>query len=75
MLALEDLMNRRFGRALVVAHGGILQAALRCALGISPPVGDGGIWFWFRDLSYLDLVHDETKDRLTLAEFGRLPAT
>jgi 2,3-bisphosphoglycerate-dependent phosphoglycerate mutase len=71
-LATEDLMNRTFGRALVVAHGGILQAAARCVLGIALPLGDSGAWFWFRDLSHLDIAFEQESDRWTVVEFGHL---
>lgn len=72
MHALEDLLNRDFRSAIVVAHGGILQAAARCALGITAPSEVGGTGFWFKDLSHMDLAFDETKDFWYLIEFGHL---
>ena len=72
-LALAKLMNVEFSNTLVVAHGGILQAAIRNALGIPLPSGAGGVGFWFRDLSYLDVAYERTSDRWTVLSFQHLP--
>ena len=73
--ALEELMNREFGSALVVAHGGILQAATRCALGIAPPSDYYGTGFRFGDLSHLDLVFNDERDTWIVAGLSHLRET
>jgi 2,3-bisphosphoglycerate-dependent phosphoglycerate mutase len=50
--AVEQVVRRGPGRYLVVAHGGILNAALRIIIGAPFPVNFTGIWFRFSDLGY-----------------------
>jgi 2,3-bisphosphoglycerate-dependent phosphoglycerate mutase len=50
--ALERILRRGPGAYLIVGHGGILNAALRCVVGAQPPVNDLGVWFEFGDTGY-----------------------
>ena len=47
--ALEKVIRRGPGQYLVVSHGGILNAALRCVVGAQPPVSGQGVSFDFGD--------------------------
>ena len=58
MRALENVMQYQRGRYLIVAHGGILNAAIRMALGINPPVGRCGVFFNLDFTGYLHLVYE-----------------
>ncbi|MDP6042643.1 MAG: histidine phosphatase family protein [Candidatus Latescibacteria bacterium] len=51
--ALEKVIHRGPGQYLVVAHGGILSAAMRCIVGAQPPVTGQGIDFSFGDTGFV----------------------
>ena len=51
--ALENVIRRGLGRYLVVAHGGILNAAMSCIVGAQPTVSGQGIAFSFGDTGYI----------------------
>ena len=54
--AIERVVRRGPGDYLVVAHGGILNAALRGILGAPPPVNmRHGFWFALGDTAYVQL--------------------
>jgi 2,3-bisphosphoglycerate-dependent phosphoglycerate mutase len=57
-LALNSIVRAGPGRVLVVAHGGILNAALRCLMGAPAPINRAGIWFQFGDLGYAKTRYD-----------------
>jgi 2,3-bisphosphoglycerate-dependent phosphoglycerate mutase len=62
--ATEKIIRRGPGTYLVVAHGGILNAALRGIVGANPPTnGQHGIWFALGDTGYVKTVYDPTKHR------------
>jgi 2,3-bisphosphoglycerate-dependent phosphoglycerate mutase len=67
--AIEALVQRGPGRYLVVAHGGILNAALRVITGAPTPVNHQGIWFHFDDLGYARLTYTPPRHRWVLKEF------
>ena len=46
------VIRRGSGGYLIVGHGGIPNAALRCVVGAQPPVNDLGVWFEFGDTGY-----------------------
>ena len=48
-------MQSKDGAYLIVAHGGILNAAMRMILGIPLPVNWSGSSFAFRDLGFIEL--------------------
>ena len=57
-LAIEQIIRENpKGQVLVVAHGGILNAALRNVLGIYPLHNDGGVWFEFGDTGFAQVQY------------------
>ena len=67
--AVEKLVQRGEGQYLVVAHGGILNAALRTILGVVPWGNEQGIVFAFGDLGYARLTYTPGQHRWVLHEF------
>ena len=59
--AVQKVIRRGPGRYLVVAHGGILNAALRHVVGAPVPLNGQGIWFEFEDTGYYETVYKPTK--------------
>jgi 2,3-bisphosphoglycerate-dependent phosphoglycerate mutase len=59
--AIQSLVRRGPGRYLVVAHGGILNAALRHVVGAPVPLNGQGIWFEFGDTGYYEVVYSPAK--------------
>ncbi len=51
--AVEKVVQRGAGRYLVVAHGGILNAAMRMIVGATVPINYHGAWFHFADTGYV----------------------
>jgi len=66
--AVEKVIRRGPGRYLVVAHGGILNSALRVIVGTQPPVNRQGIWFSFTDTGYANLVYQPSNHIWELLE-------
>ena len=58
------------GRALVVAHGGILNAALRHIVGAPPLVNRQGIHFALADVGYACASYDLTRHLWWLTELS-----
>jgi 2,3-bisphosphoglycerate-dependent phosphoglycerate mutase len=69
-LALEKIIRRGAGRTLVVAHGGILNAALRVVCAAPLPVNGSGVWFSFGDLGYCHLTYDPGRHLWSLKELS-----
>ena len=67
--AIESLVRRGPGRYLVVAHGGILNAALRAIVGAGPFVNRQGIAFCFGDTGYARLMYDPARHLWSMLEF------
>ena len=67
--AVEKVVQRGPGNYLVVAHGGILNAALRIIMGIQPPVMGSGFWFIFGDAGYVRLIFRPEEQFWGLLEF------
>jgi 2,3-bisphosphoglycerate-dependent phosphoglycerate mutase len=65
----EKLVQRGEGHYLVVAHGGILNAALRTILGVVPWGNEQGISFTFGDLGYARLAYTPGQHHWVLQEF------
>ena len=60
--ATERVIRRGLGHYLIVSHGGILNAALRGILGMSPPLnGQHGVWFALGDTGYVKAVYTPAK--------------
>jgi len=66
--AVEKMIRRGPGRYLVVAHGGILNAALRTIVGTPPLVNGQGIWFRFGDTGYARTVYYPERHQWVLVE-------
>jgi 2,3-bisphosphoglycerate-dependent phosphoglycerate mutase len=66
--AVEKVVRRGPGSTLIVAHGGILNMALRTIVGAAPPVNRTGIWFGFSDTGYARVNYDPEKHQWVLVE-------
>jgi 2,3-bisphosphoglycerate-dependent phosphoglycerate mutase len=66
--AVESVIRRGPGHYLVVAHGGILNDALRAIVGSGPAVNASGIWFHFGDAGYASTVYTPEKHHWGLLE-------
>jgi len=67
--AVEKIVLRGPGQYLVVAHGGILNAALRAIFGAVPWGNNQGTTFSFRDLGYVRLIYIPKEHRWIVEEF------
>jgi 2,3-bisphosphoglycerate-dependent phosphoglycerate mutase len=66
--AVERLVQLGPGRTLVVAHGGILNAALRHIVGAPPPVNRQGVYFALADTGYACASYDPERHPWWLTE-------
>ncbi len=66
--AVEKVVRRGPGNYLVVAHGGILNSAMRTVVGAQPPVNRQGIWFAFGETGYVRTVYYPNKHQWVLGE-------
>ncbi len=71
LMALEWILNMKRERYLVVAHGGILNAMLRTAMGIAVPINRSGTYFKLGDLGYAELAYDPAECRWTMLELHK----
>lgn len=55
--AVEKVIRRGPGRYLVVAHGGILNSALRTIVGSQPAINQHGMFFGFGDTGYAQMTY------------------
>lgn len=67
--AMERLVQRGPGHYIVVAHGGILNAALRTVLGAVPTGNNQGVDFRFGDLGHVSLTYIPGEHRWVIREF------
>lgn len=68
--AVEDIIHRGTGTYLIVAHGGILNAALRSILGAPPFIWRQGAVFTFGDTGYIRLTYQPAHNRWKFLEFN-----
>ncbi len=68
--ALERVVRRGPGRYLVVAHGGILNAAMHSIFGITPPINQHGCFVAFADTGYVHLTYRPALHQWVLRELG-----
>lgn len=68
--AVEKVIRRGPGSYLVVAHGGILNSALRTIIGTQPAINQQGIAFGFSDTGYARLRYHPLKHIWLLFEFN-----
>lgn len=67
--AVERVVRRGAGSYLVVAHGGILNQALRTIAGAPPLINQQGMVFGFGDTGYARFVYDPAEHKWVLYEF------
>ena len=67
--AVERVIRRGPGRYLVVAHGGILNAAFRTIAGTPPLINRHGIWFALGDNGYARFHYDPARHTWVMLEF------
>jgi 2,3-bisphosphoglycerate-dependent phosphoglycerate mutase len=67
--AVESVVRRGPGSYLVVAHGGILNAALRTIFDVGPRVNAKGIAFYFGDTGFARLEYGPDRHCWGLVEF------
>ncbi|HXF85375.1 MAG TPA: histidine phosphatase family protein [Anaerolineales bacterium] len=67
--AVEKIIRRGTGNYLVVAHGGILNSAMRTIVGTQPSVNQQGIAFGFGDCGYARLIYRPAEHLWLLLEF------
>lgn len=67
MLAVEQLVNQPEGTYLVVAHGGILNAALQVMMGVPPACDwEGSFSYRFGDNGWGELTYDRDRHHWSL---------
>ena len=66
--ALQNVVRRGRPSTLVVAHGGILNAAMYCILGVSPP--PCGVRFAFGDACFVRTSYDPNRNLWTITEMS-----
>lgn len=68
--AVQKLVQRGPGSYLVVAHGGILNMAVRTMIGTNPTVNQPGFAFAFGDTGYMRLAYYPDHQRWVMLEFN-----
>jgi 2,3-bisphosphoglycerate-dependent phosphoglycerate mutase len=68
--AVQNMIRRGPGRYLVVAHGGILNDALRTIIGAGPTVNSQGVWFAFDDTGYIQTIYNPAQHQWLIEEFA-----
>ena len=68
--ALQRVVRRRRRSSLVVAHGGILNAAMYCILGVCPPTRDSGVRFAFGDACFVRTSYRPDHHLWTISEMS-----
>jgi 2,3-bisphosphoglycerate-dependent phosphoglycerate mutase len=68
--AVEKIIRHGTGSYLVVAHGGILNSALRTIVGTQPFINQQGIVFGFGDTGYARLTYRPSEHLWYLREFN-----
>ncbi len=66
---MERLIQRGPGGYMVVAHGAILNAAMRTVLGVVPTGNNQGVDFRFGDLGFVSLTYFPEEHRWLIREF------
>ena len=68
--ALQGVVRRGRHSTLVVAHGGILNGAMYCILGISPPTSNTGVRFAFGDACFVRTSYSPGRHIWTIREMS-----
>jgi len=66
--AVERVVLRGPGKYLVVAHGGILNAAFRMIMGAPVPINYAGIWFSLGDTGYARFQYNPARHYWSMRE-------
>jgi 2,3-bisphosphoglycerate-dependent phosphoglycerate mutase len=69
--AIERVIRRGVGSYLVVAHGGILNAAMGCIVGAQPTVSGQGVTFSFGDTGYIRTAYNPNRHHWVVRELVR----
>ena len=69
--ALERVIRRGAGSYLVVAHGGILNAAMGCIVGAQPTVSGQGVTFSFGDTGYIRTAYNPNRHHWEVRDLVR----
>ena len=69
LLALNSIIDNNPGSYLIVSHGGILNAMLRGALGMSVPVNNSGVFWRFGDNTWANLKYDKATHCWIIVKF------
>lgn len=70
VVALQRVVRRGEQSTLVVAHGGIINAALYCILGIPPPPSTSGVRFAIGDACFVRTTYDPDRHLWTIREMA-----
>ncbi len=68
--ALQRVVRRGPGSYLVVAHGGIINAAISCMLGVPPSTTESGVRFAMGDACFIRAVYDAENHLWTILEMS-----
>ncbi len=68
--ALQCVVRRGRHSSLVVAHGGVLNAAMRCMLGIPPGLSGSGVRFAFGDAGFVRTSYSPSRHLWTVREMS-----
>ena len=68
--ALQRVVRRSRHSSLVVAHGGVLNAAMRCMLGIPPGLSGSGVRFAFGDAGFVRTSYSPSRHLWTIREMS-----
>ncbi len=68
---IQSILDRKPGRYLVVAHGGILNMAMYSVLSIYPQAHHNGPRFWFRNTTFAEFMYDPEWHNWRLMRFDR----
>ncbi len=69
-IALQRIIRKGRQSTLVVAHGGILNAAMYCILGIATPSSNSGVRFAFDDAGFVRTSYDPGRHLWTIREMS-----
>ena len=75
MVAIGKVMQHRVGKYLIVAHGGILNAAIRMIIGVQPPIKGNDLYFQYSYSGYMRIEYKGNENMWIIKEFnmGYLP--
>lgn len=68
--ALQRVVRRGRPSTLVVAHGGVLNAAMRCILGVTPGLSGSGVRFAFGDAGFVRTSYSPSRHLWTIREMS-----